>query len=53
MNSKMRARLVSVLREKIERIVDPTKRAATVSKIGERLGDTAYWVNYAERLFEE
>jgi hypothetical protein len=42
--------LRDTLRGRIERIADSEKRNATVRKIAERLGDTEYWINYANKL---
>jgi hypothetical protein len=46
----LRQKLLTYLRSRIESLKDPTKRAGTVSKIAERLGDTNYWIDYAARL---
>lgn len=45
-----RADVVEYLKQRIESIADPTKKASTVRKIAEKLGDDDYWVQYAAKL---
>jgi hypothetical protein len=45
-----RADVVEYLKQRIESIADPTKKATTVRKIAEKLGDDDYWVEYAAKL---
>lgn len=52
MGVKRRGELRDALRARIERIADPIKRNATVSKMAEKLGDTNYWVDMAKKLLD-
>ena len=45
-----RADVVEYLKQRIESITDPNKKATTVRKIAEKLGDDDYWVEYAAKL---
>jgi hypothetical protein len=45
-----RANVVEYLKQRIEAISDPSKQAATIRKIAEKLGDDDYWVDYASKL---
>jgi hypothetical protein len=45
-----RADVVEYLKQRIESIADPAKKATTVRKIAEKLGDDDYWVEYAAKL---
>ena len=45
-----RANVVEYLKQRIEAISDPSKQAATIRKIAEKLGDDDYWVEYASKL---
>ena len=50
MSDDSRANVVEYLKERIEGIADPARRAATIRKIAEKLGDDNYWVDYASKL---
>jgi hypothetical protein len=45
-----RADVVEYLKQRIESITDPARKATTVRKIAEKLGDDDYWVEYAAKL---
>ena len=38
------------IKNRIESIADEAKRASTVDKIAERLGESEYWINLSKSL---
>ena len=45
-----RRQLIGSLEDRVSRIVDEEKKKTVIAKIGEKLGDTDYWINYASKL---
>jgi len=45
-----KSKLVSYLENRLVRIKDEQKRAGVMIKIAERLGDDAYWIDYANKI---
>lgn len=50
LTAQQRSTLISYLKRRLQGIADPAKRENALDKIAERLGDKAYWIEYAKKL---